>query len=143
MPASVFSNHAGTMSESFVIGKRGVKLLQGIGDPTGIPAPVGSLYFRRDGIAGFYQMSSGDQWVRLLTPDSITYVQSFTNSDLVSGVLTATHGLSTQFPNVQVWNDSNTRVEPSAISSNDTSYVVVDLAGFGVISGTWHVRVSL
>jgi hypothetical protein len=140
--AAVYSNHAGTMSESFVIGKRGVKLLQGVGDPTGISAPVGSLYLRRDGARCVYQKNA-DNWVALLYAEAVTKFATFTNSDLVSGVLTIVHTLGVEFPIVQVWNDSRELVFPDKITCVDDSTVTIDLNSSGAISSTWRVRVSL
>lgn len=140
--ADVFTNLAGTMSDTFVIGKRGVKLHQGVGAPTGILAPVGSLYFRKDNNGGFYQMSANNTWVRLLVETDVTYIADFTSANLTDGVLTVTHNLNAEYPHVSVWNDSKQVVSPSLITSVNSSSVTIDLTGM-TVSGTWRVRVSL
>lgn len=180
MTAPFISNLAGTMSESFAIGKRGVKLLQGNGAPTGVVAPLGSLYLRKDiGYTCLYQLGADDLWVPLptmtdvqtaiavaiaglgqtnqpgqpseLPTDTSTVAnaiaaekhrRSFTNADLVAGVLTVQHNLNEDAVLVQVWNDSKRVVMPDGIQSIDGNNIAIDLSSYGTIAGTWKVFIT-
>lgn len=167
---STYSNLSGTMSESFSIGKRGVKLLQGISDPTGVvSAPAGSIYIRRDSGNSFvYQIDYLGNWTALLSPSAInqgtgidvssangivtialansdsyakTYRSSFTNSSLTANSLTVAHNLGKQFVNITVTNGSNNVVTPDNINMANSTSAVIDFTTFGSLSGTWHVSV--
>jgi hypothetical protein len=160
----IYSNHAGTMSESFAIGKRGVQLLQGTSSPVGISAPVGSLYLLK-GVSGnrVYQVDASGVWTALLSPDDLVagagvalsnvdgvitistpitkYKKSFTNSDLTMGALTVTHNLIEDYPIVQIYNDSKKIIIADSVSSTSNSVVFIDLTSYGAITGTWAVTV--
>jgi hypothetical protein len=160
---SVYSNHAGTLSDSFAIGKRGIKLLQGTSDPAGITAPIGSLYLLRGGSNKVYQTDGSGTWTVLLSPSSIIagdgvdvsevngivtvskintkYKQQFSNSDLSSGSLTIEHNLSEDFPLVQLYNNSRQLVVPDGVSSTNTNELVINLQSYGSITGDWSVTV--
>lgn len=71
MSALVYNNHAGTTSDSFSIGKKGIKLIQDVGDPAGIPAPAGSLYVRKDN-ASLHQIDASNNWNAILTTNNVT-----------------------------------------------------------------------
>jgi hypothetical protein len=159
---SVFSNHAGTMSPSFAIGKGGVKLLQGVGEPTGITAPTGSLYLLKGSPNRVYQIDSTGAWSPLLSPSSIAagtgtnvsyangvvsvsaqttkYKTTFTSDDLTSGQLTVDHGLNEDFPQVVVYNDSKQLVIPSSVTSVDANSVVIDVSSY-TVNSNWTVTV--
>jgi hypothetical protein len=164
---SVYSNHAGTTAESFTIGKRGVQLLQGTSAPSGLSAPTGSLYLLRgsDGSNKVYQIDSNGNWTALLAPDDIIagtgilvnqdsangtvtvsqtvtkYKQTFSESDLVSGILTVNHNLNEDFPIVAIYNDSRNYVSPDSINSSNTNQIVIGLQSFENISGNWTITV--
>lgn len=159
-----FTNHAGTLSESFSIGKKGFSILQGTADPTGISAPTGSLYLLRT-TAGprVFQIDGSGTWNALLSPDSILagsgiqvsqsggavtvtkittrYKLQFTNADLTSGQLSVTHNLNEDFPIVQVYNNAKKVCIPDDITSNTANSTVIDFSSFGIISGTWTATV--
>lgn len=163
---SVYSNHAGTTAESFTIGKRGVQLLQGTADPSGLSAPTGSLYLLRGtgGSNKVYQIDSNGNWTALLAPDDIVggsgisidqaangtvtvsrtvtkFKQTFSESDLVSGLLTVNHNLGEDFPTVAIYNSSRNFVSPDSINSANTNQIVIGLQSFENIAGTWSVTV--
>lgn len=169
MTALVYTNYAGTTNDSFTIGKRGVILLQSNGDPTGVSAPLGSLYLRKD-TAGLYQIDGSNKWNSILTANSITsdgtislsysngnssiqigvvptsYLESFTNVSIVANTLTISHNLNHQFPIVQVYTNDNAAMVPDSIVSNDANTVVIDFTtalGQNIINGNWHARISV
>lgn len=169
MTALVYTNYAGTTNESFTIGKRGVVLLQSSGDPTGVSAPLGSLYLRKD-TAGLYQIDNSNKWNSILTTNSITtdgtvsltlsngntsiqigvvptsYLSSFTNANVVANTLTISHNLNNQFPIVQVYTNSNTTMIPDSITSSNANTVIIDFTtalGSNILNGNWHARVSV
>ena len=161
---SIYSNHAGTLSESFAIGKRGIQLLQGTADPTGLTAPTGSLYLlKASGVNKVYQIDSSGNWTALLSPSDIIpgtgitvtelngtvtinrtatkYKTQFANSDLTAGALTVSHNLIEDYPVVMVYNNSRQFVVPDGITSNNANSVTIDLTSYGPISGNWNVIV--
>lgn len=162
---SVYSNHAGTTAESFTIGKRGVQLLQGTADPSGLSAPTGSLYLLRGtgGSNKVYQVDSNGNWTALLAPDDILagsgisiaqangtvtvsrtvtkFKQTFTESDLSSGLLTINHNLGEDFPTVAIYNSSRNYISPDSINSANTNQIVIGLQSFENIAGTWSATV--
>lgn len=160
----IYTNHAGTLSESFAIGKRGIKLLQGTADPTGVEAPTGSLYVRRDAsIQRVFQIDAEGVWHRLVLDTDIQvgpnlilsnedgvitidkpnskYKQSFTSASLSNGVITVSHNLNEDYPLVQIYNNNKNVIVPDAITSVTANSVSVDLSSYGAISGTWRVTV--
>ena len=71
-----------------------------------------------------------------------SYTNSFVNADLTSGVLAVNHSLNTDVVHVTVYNGSNAQVTPDEITLTDADNISVDLTSFGVIVGTWNVKVS-
>ena len=166
MPLPTFSNHAGTMYDSFSIGKRGVQLLQGTVDPTGTVAPVGSLYLLRSASGNrVFQIDYSGNWTPLLSPSDIVagpgisitdgngvvtvsavpattkYKESFTSSSLANGLLTITHDLGEDFPIIQVYNDARQTLIPDRVYTSDANTAVLDLTSFEGFTGTWTVTV--
>jgi hypothetical protein len=72
-----------------------------------------------------------------ITP-STSYFKAFTSADLVSGVLTVQHNFGHKYVIVQVYDDSDQKVDPDVIAPIDSDNVSIDLTSFGSISGTWH-----
>lgn len=83
-----------------------------------------------------------DLWTAGLEGAEITIARvasgSFTNATLVSGVLTATHGLGNQWPNVTIYDNNNRRICPDEITATSGTVVTIDLTTFGTITGTWR-----
>ena len=143
----VYVNYAGTTSESFSIGKKGFKVLQGTGDPTGILAPVGSLYIRKD-TNGLYQMGSSNNWVQYQNSSDVsnaisaaTYRLSFTSENLANNVITISHNLGVDFPIAQLWSNGRKLVVPDDVQSVDANTITMDLSSF-TVSGTWTAVIS-
>ena len=153
------------MFDSFSIGKRGVQLLQGTVDPTGMTAPVGSLYLLR--LAGgnkVFQIDSNGVWTPLLSPSDLIagegitvtnangvvtissnsttkFQEQFTSSSLSNGLLTVAHNLNENFPLIQVYNSSRHLMIPDDTYTADANTAVLDFTSFGAITGSWTVTV--
>lgn len=96
---STYSNLAGTMSDSFAIGKRGVKLLQGTETPTSaLAAPIGSLYLKKSGgTVRVYQLVAAEQWEPLLIAGSIPFLLTQSDPNIPNGKTLSTTGGALQF----------------------------------------------
>lgn len=91
---STYSNLAGTMSDSFAIGKRGVKLLQGTDAPTSaLTAPIGSLYLKKSGgTVRVYQLVALEQWEPLLIAGSIPFLVARADDNVPNALTLTTTG---------------------------------------------------
>ena len=160
---SVFSNHAGTMSESFAIGKRGVQLLQGTAEPTGISAPLGSLYLLKGSPNRVYQIDGLGNWSPLLTPASISqgngvtvtynnglvtvsanttkFKQVVESANLVANTYLVNHNLDEQYPIVQVYDSTNQVIFPDSIMSVDAFNTLIDFTSYVSSETVWTVTV--
>jgi len=76
-----------------------------------------------------------------LDSKSGSYFTTFTNADLVTGVLTVIHNLGTRLCGVIVFNNSNKICFPDDITLSSSTSCTVDLSSYGTLSGTWGVRV--
>lgn len=90
----IFSNLAGTMSDSFAIGKRGVKLLQGTEAPTSsLVAPIGSLYLLKSGVSiKVYQLVAAETWEPLLTAGAIPFLVARSDDNVPNALTLSTSG---------------------------------------------------
>lgn len=95
----IYSNLAGTMSESFTIGKRGVKLLQGTETPTAsLKAPIGSLYLKKSAdVVRVYQLVADAQWEPLLTAGSIPFLLAQSDENIPNGKALSVSGGALEF----------------------------------------------
>ena len=75
-------------------------------------------------------------------PPSTSFQMPFSSQDLVSNVLTITHGLFQRLVFVQVYNNNYQIVYPTNITLIDEMRCSVDLTGQVPISGLWHGLVS-
>lgn len=70
-----------------------------------------------------------------------TYTGTFTNSNLVSGILTVTHNLNTGFPKVMIRRPDGTYENAIAIMTyQSVNQVTFDFAG-AIESGTWNIQI--
>jgi len=152
------------MSDSYAIGKRGIKLLQGTADPTGVAAPTGSLYILRGETTNrVFQIDSGGIWTALLSPDDIIagdgisvsmangqvtitaetskYQRTFTSGNLSNGVLVVTHNLGEDFPLVQIYDNNRTAILPDSVVTYNANIVALDFTSYGNIAGNWTATV--
>lgn len=70
-----------------------------------------------------------------------TYSGTFTNSNLVSGVLTVTHGLNTGFPKPVIRRPDGTYEDPIEIMTYVTANQVTFDFGGSIASGTWNIEI--
>lgn len=140
-----FSNIAGTLSDSFKIGKGGFEILQGTDVPTGNIAPVGSVYIRTlNESTGIYQHMSEGVWEKLGLNTVSIYRQSFVDGDLVSGQIDITHNLGERYVHVTLYDGNGARVpteQLNVMSISDTTFTM-NLSSLGTIEGTWNVVVT-
>jgi hypothetical protein len=105
-----------------------------------VPAPAAG-----DAAAGKFLKADGT-WIAPAGSGGSTYRTSFTDADLVAGILTVNHMLGVSFNLVAVYDNNNLIVYPEQIENVDANTVDVDLlafqiAGGGSIPGTWNVVV--
>jgi hypothetical protein len=74
-------------------------------------------------------------------PYSKVYRSLFTSANLSAGILTVPHGLGQQFCQVQVWDNTNKRIEADDYTATSATAMAVDLTSYGTITGTWNVVV--
>lgn len=70
------------------------------------------------------------------------YVASFSNGDLVDGVLTVSHDLNKVYPQVIVYSDLNKVVWPDDVEYVTVNRIDVNLLSFVVLNNTWRVRIT-
>jgi hypothetical protein len=79
----------------------------------------------------------------LLSAATGGYTQSFTDANLISGVLTVTHNLNNKFVNVSVYNHTDDLVIPDNIRAYNVNTTIIDLSGVGSLIGqTWNVVIK-
>lgn len=72
-----------------------------------------------------------------------SYISTFANSSLVSGILTVAHNLGQPAVVVQIYNNVSQLVIPDQITLISPSSLTVNLLSLGAITGTWTVIVSV
>jgi hypothetical protein len=87
--------------------------------------------------------SATSKWIAGSSGSDTTELQTFVDGDLVGGVLTVTHSLSSQHLHVTIWDNSNIQIFPDSITATNTSTQTIDLSSYGTLTGTWRVRLSL
>ena len=65
--------------------------------------------------------------------------RSFTNADLVDGVLSYAHNTGIAYGMCQVTNGSGNVVVPDNVNTSNANTALVNLVSWGTISLTWHV----
>jgi hypothetical protein len=73
---------------------------------------------------------------------SASYTTTFTNATLAAGILTVTHNLYTRVAQVIVSDNNYKTILPDEVTSTGLNTLTVDLTSFGVITGTWNIRVT-
>ena len=71
-----------------------------------------------------------------------TYITSFTNANLVNGVLSITHGLNDRVLHAAVYNNSYEMVIPDEVISTGLNTATLSLVGYGTITGTWSLKLT-
>ncbi len=115
------------------------------GDPNGnVTATVGALCIDYSGSGKLWKNTNGSTaWEEIGSGSSGgSFSDTFTNSDLVGGVLTVDHGLSNQFCFVEIYDNTNKIIIPTEVTAVNSNTTEIDLTGYGTIAGTWKVIVS-
>ena len=84
------------------------------------------------------QIGSGTTSVVINTVGKV-YRRTFITTDLSLGVLTVTHNLGQQIVLVQVSDDSNQIIVPDSITLTSNVTTTINLASYGVLTGSWNV----
>ena len=93
------------------------------------------------GTANVADLTVAQVWAMLNT-GAVGYALSFTNANLVAGVLTVTHGLGVKYiPQPTVYNNLNQIVYPDFTAVN-TNTCTLSFTNFGTLSGTWNLYIS-
>ena len=86
-----------------------------------------------------------DKWKSGVEGAEITLARvvqgTFTNATLVSGVLSITHNLDNQWPQVTVYDNNNKEINSDDTTATSATVATVDLTTFGTLSGTWRYTV--
>lgn len=141
-----YSNIAGTLSDSFRIGKGGVDIIQGEDTPHGDIAPVGSLYIKKqDDDVSVYQHVSVGVWSKLgVAPKPTSYRRTFTHADLSSGQLGVEHNLGQKYVNFVIFDGDSKPIsimDSNAIMISDNLFTI-NIDALGVIDGEWNIVVN-
>lgn len=95
-----------------------------------------------DGTNGYFlQYTTGGQ-LQWAPGSGGSYSTTFTNGDLVAGVLTVTHSLNQRPVNVQIYTDIFSQIIPDSIVLNTVNTAQIDLSSFTPLTGTWSVIVN-
>jgi len=70
------------------------------------------------------------------------YNRSFTNADLVGGILTVNHNTGINWPFVVVYNEVGNQVIPDDYVSISNTTLDIDFTSFLPLTGTWHLGVA-
>jgi len=111
-----------------------------------IASPIAGLviFNTTTDLINFYD---GIEWVELspgsssLFPSTASYTETFTDAELVAGILTVIHDLSQRPVAVQVYNNNWDIVFPDNVNLLGVNTARVDLSSFTPISGNWSVIV--
>lgn len=78
---------------------------------------------------------------QITTVESLSYVDTFVDGDLSSGVLTVTHNLTVSAIGVHIYDNNSKLIMPDEVTLVNTNSCTVDLTSYGTLSGTWTVKV--
>lgn len=124
----------------------------------GVDSAIALDGFRRNGML-VYTQSTGQRWILgpgLTNADwaldgggvSGSYRTSFTDANLVVGVLTVFHGLGVNFNTYAIYDNLNFSVlNPDSVLNVNANTIAIDLSTYqiangGAIPGTWNVVVQ-
>lgn len=114
-----------------------------IADDTLLPTDLASTNSEVDNFVPSHDSATGKfTWIEV--PGAVTTVHraSFTNADLVSGILTVAHSLNEQYVLVEISDNNNNVIIPDEITFTNTTSLTVDLTTFGTLAGTWNIVVT-
>ncbi len=75
------------------------------------------------------------------TGASASYLTTFTNADLVAGVLTVTHNLDTQYCHYVIIDNNGKVCWADDVTMTSTTVTTISLVSYGAIAGTWRARI--
>lgn len=106
-----------------------------------VPAPAAG------DAAAFKFLSANGNWETIGGVAGASYRTSFTDADLVLGVLTVIHNLAVNFNTWAVYDNLDTCILPDSVLNVDGNTLAVDLSPYqaangGAIPGTWNVVVQ-
>ena len=67
----------------------------------------------------------------------MAFSQTFTNDDLVDGILLVNHHLGNKYVVVSIYNNESKLIVSGDITLIDTHSLEIDLSGYGAIDGSW------
>lgn len=70
-----------------------------------------------------------------------SYSETFDNGDLTASKITISHNLSVTYPDVVVYDNDDSVINPSDINYTDSNSVELDFTGMTPLTGTYKVRV--
>lgn len=114
-------------------------------DVTGTPTENGGIAIERGTStdATLLWDESNDVWMAGLAGSEVALTRifraSFTNANLVAGVLTISHNLAQQWGVLQVFDNTNKQIIPDDVTLGAANSATVDLTSFGTLTGTWRV----
>lgn len=87
---------------------------------------------------------SGTYKVRIfgVTGPTGGFLQTFTNGDLSSGILTVSHNLAEQYVIPEIYDNNDNIIEPSEYTATDSNTLTVDLSSYGTLTGTWRIVIT-
>lgn len=82
-------------------------------------------------------------WVEFtLTSSAATvYRSTFTNSSLITGILSVTHALGQKYVQVTIYDNNDKQIIPDEIMLQNTTSLQVDLSSYVNLTGTWNIVV--
>lgn len=92
-------------------------------------------------IAAIPSLSSPNGYIWGLSTTSQIYRISFTNSDLIVGILTVNHNLGSELVAPAIYNHFKNQILPAGVHLVDENNLEVDLVAFQPLSGTWQIIV--
>ena len=74
--------------------------------------------------------------------NSASYSGNFTNSSLVSGVLTINHNLNHKYVHITIFDNNDKIIHPDFAVAVDANNCVIHLGSFGNLTGTWNFIIT-
>jgi hypothetical protein len=112
----------------------------GIIDSVSLKRVIGGTFFINDTI--IFNSPISFKFPDGTTGASLTPIEdTFTDADLVAGILTYEHNLGKKYVSVVIFDDADKVVIPDEVIPQDINSVNVDLSGL-TVTGTWTIRVS-
>lgn len=140
---SQFSS-AGTIFDGAGLIKSGNTISVGTADPDRIIVNPDNIDLAPTGVSlGTYNRVTVDTFGRVSAGSNINYGTvyrtSFTNTSLVSGLLTVNHNLGQKYISIMVYDSSDRLIYPDQITCVSNNQATVDFTFFGSLTGTYNL----